>query len=290
MVFPQELVDIVVDYLYDDITTLKSCSLSAHTFVSSTRIHIFRKVEILPPADPLSSPNSCQRFCELLTSPPHIAPLVEELSIVLVDSDTKYDLFLDRDNLEDRHFPWVMADRTLSLVLPLLDLKRISLTEDLRMRWSHNGRSSMSWDDVAGQLKSALAKVFSSPRLVSVRLRGIVLQSPFQLLSLFSEATALKEMSLSRAHFTQPDHQYAPWPESQPWRPQLRSLLITDFKRRTFCRYLVNPRIDLTAVRSLSVAVYPTELEWRDRLVLATMNTSGGVEHLRYWTPTEENC
>ncbi|KAJ6572311.1 hypothetical protein B0H19DRAFT_681672 [Mycena capillaripes] len=281
---PQELVDIVLDNLHDDIPSLRSCSLSARTFVISARIHIFQKIEILPPASPTSSPNACQRFYKLLTSSPHIAPLVEELSIVLVDPDTTYDL--DGDNFNDRRVPWVMDDRTLFLVLPLLDLKRISLTENLQAHRIHSRRFSMNWDHMDRQLKSALMKTFSSPRLETVHLRGIVIESPRQLLSLVSEATSLKELSLSRFYFTQPAHQHESWPESQPWRPQLRSLLISDFQSRDFCRHLVNPRMDLTAVRSLSLAVYATDSEWRDRLIRASKAGSGGVEHLRYWTMT----
>ncbi|KAJ6572301.1 hypothetical protein B0H19DRAFT_1256194 [Mycena capillaripes] len=281
MAFPQELIDMVVDNLHDDIPSLKSCSLAARTFVSSARIHIFRKIEILPPLKPLSSRNPCQRFHKLLTSSPHIAPLVEELSVVLVGSETSFAYDDDGLYLEERHVTWVMAGRTLPLILPLLDLKRICLTENGPADWNDGGEFSMNWAKMGRQLKSALVNVFSSPRLEAVHLRGIVVESPRQMLSLFSEAISLTELSLSRVHFTQRWDQRDSWPESQVWAPRLRYLLVSDLRGDTFCRYLVNPRIDLTAVRSLKVV---TDLsEWRGKLIQAT---KAGVEHLRLWSTT----
>ncbi|KAF7342505.1 hypothetical protein MVEN_01840400 [Mycena venus] len=133
---------------------------------------------------------------------------------------------------------------------------------------------------MARQLKSALTNVFSSPRLEAVHLRGIALESPRQLLSLFSEATALNQLSLSQVDFSQQD-QPEPWPESQPWRPRLRSLLVADLRYESdpFIRYLVHPQIDLSAVKSLTIAAESKES--KDKILQATKVGSGGVEHLR---------
>jgi hypothetical protein len=278
---PQELVDVILDNLHDDIPSLKSCSLAARTMVSSARTLIFRKIEIKPPDPFSSSPNTCQRFYKLLTASPHIAPIVEELCVVTVGLEMPFGYTPDGEYLPERPVTWVMGDRTLPLILPLLDLKRISLTEDESSGWQY----SMSWHQMGQQLKSALTNVFSSPRLEAVHLRGIVIESPYQLLSLFSEATALKEMSLSRLYFTQ-RAQRDMWPESQAWRPQLRSLLIAE-NCDTFCLSLVNPRIDLTHVRSLTLVM--DSPEQREKVLQATKSGSGGVEHLRLWW-MESDC
>ncbi|KAJ7908659.1 hypothetical protein B0H13DRAFT_2496199 [Mycena leptocephala] len=255
---PQELIDLILDNLHDDINSLKSCSLAAHTMVTSARTLIFRKIEIKPP-DPLSSSlNTCQRFYKLLTACPHIAPIVEELCVVTVGSETSFGYTPDGEYLPER--------------------LRISLTENAPYR-SDGWKNSMSWHKMGQRLTSALATVFSSPRLEAVHLRGIVIGSPYELLSLFSEATALKEMSLSRLYFTQ-RAQRDMWPESQPWRPQLRSLLIAD-NCDNFSPSLVNPRIDLTHVRSLTLAMDLPER--REKVLQATKSGSGGVEHLRLW-------
>ncbi|KAJ6588096.1 hypothetical protein B0H19DRAFT_1057349 [Mycena capillaripes] len=273
---PQELMDMIIDNLHDDIPSLQACSLAARAFAASTRTYIFNKIEIKPPQDSLSSQNTCQKFHQLLTSSPHIAPLVDELCIVLVGTETSFEYDSDGQYLEDRHVTWIMADRTLSLVLPLLDIKGISLVENAPVDWNSYGEFCMDWNTIHPQLKTALADVFSSPRLKSVHLRGIVVEYPCQLLSLFSDATSLNDMSLSRLYFTQRWDQRDPWPESQPWRPQLRSLLVSEISSDSFCRYLINVEIDLAHVSSLTVAT--DSIEWREKLMQAT---NSGVEHLR---------
>ncbi|KAJ6569841.1 hypothetical protein DFH09DRAFT_1362987 [Mycena vulgaris] len=258
---PQELIDLIVDNLHDDIPALKACSLAARTFVCSTRTHIFKKIEITPPPVGNNRQSPCQKLYKLLTSSPHIAPLVDELCIVLVGQYPA-----------EPHATWIMAGRTLSLVLPLLDLRRLSLVENSPADWNSAGKFSMNWNKMGRALKSALADVFSSPNLESVQLRGIVVESPFQLLSLFSKATSLKGLSLSRVHFTQQWDELKPWPDSDPWRPQLRSLLVSDSSGETFSPCLLNPRIDLAHVKSLCAVT-----EWRDKIVSQTT----AVEHLR---------
>ncbi|KAF8217639.1 hypothetical protein K438DRAFT_2006701 [Mycena galopus ATCC 62051] len=261
MGLPQELVDIIVDNIYDDIPSLMYCSMAARTFVNRTRTHLFKKIQINPPGDPPFS--SCQKFYQLLSSSPHIAPLVEDLCIVTVFSATPGS-------------SWIMADPTLSLVLPLLNLKRISLIENASRGWTDSGKYSMNWSKMEPSLRSALTSVFSSPRLEAVHLRGIVIDSLCQLLSLFNEATRLEEMSLSRLYPTQ--HEL--WPESQPWRPQLQSLLINNRSidgSLSFCPYL------LAHVRTLSLWMNWTET---NEMIQATNSgRSGGVEnlHLYLW-------
>ncbi|KAJ7359427.1 hypothetical protein DFH08DRAFT_846076 [Mycena albidolilacea] len=101
-----------------------------------------------------------------------------------------------------------MSGRTLSLVLPLLDLKRISLIDNAPVEWDGNGEFRMDWNSLGRVLNSALAAVFFSPTLESVHLRGIVVDSPAQLFSLFSEATStpvttskLNVVNLRSVHF-----------------------------------------------------------------------------------------
>ncbi|KAJ7306742.1 hypothetical protein DFH08DRAFT_513541 [Mycena albidolilacea] len=264
MDLPQELVDTILDILHDDIPSLKSCSLAARTFVISARKHIFKKIEIL------SSSDASQRFYELLCSSPHIAPLVEDLCITSVLEKFVLCAYLDPSGD-------YMSGRALSLILPLLtELIRISLIDTGDVNHQTGLQYSRSWNKMEPPLQSALANVFSSPRLEAVHLCGLVLESPCHLLSLFSEATALREMSLSRLYFTQAEHK--PWPESQLWRPKLRFLLL-NASSFDFCQYLVNPQIDLTHVRTLRVAT-PSP-EQRRKIVLATsLRHSRGVEHL----------
>jgi hypothetical protein len=203
----------------------------------------------------------------LLTSSPHHALLIEELCVVVMGAHSDR-----RDgSYVHRHVPWLMAGRSpLSLVLPLLNLKRISLVENAR-GGAVGDSYTMNWNRLGRQLKSALADVFSSTTLQSVHLRGIVLESPRQLLSFFSEASSLQELALSRVHFEKAD----PWPASKPWHPQLRSLLVSDMGNiHSLCQHLINPSIDLDHVSSLTIT---TTSGWMEKLIQA----SSHVENLR---------
>ncbi|KAJ6447473.1 hypothetical protein C8R45DRAFT_1224884 [Mycena sanguinolenta] len=203
-------------------------TLSSITSTTTPPTWIFNKVEILPPKNRDDEDSPCGKFHKLLTRSPHIASLVDELQILLVGSETSFAYDEDGNYLEERQGPWVMSGRTLSLVLALLNLRGISLIENSPPVWNEYGAFSMHWNRLGRSLKSALAAVFSSPKLEMVRLRGIVVESPTQLLALFSEATSLKEMSISRVHFTHIRDEPTPWPESQVWHPQLHSLLVSD--------------------------------------------------------------
>ncbi|KAJ6455472.1 hypothetical protein C8R45DRAFT_944116 [Mycena sanguinolenta] len=210
--------------------------------------HLFKKIQINPPGDPPLS--SCEKFYQFLSSSPHIAPLVEDLCVVTV--------LVDPETLDEEHqASWITGDTTLSLILPLLNLTRISLLENAA---THCRRYSMNWSKMERPLKSALISVFSSSRLEAVHIRGIVIESAVQLLSLFSEATGLKEMSLSHLYF-RPEDRSEPWPESQLWRSQLQSLLI-----------------HLGHVRTLTVAAHSTEI---NKIVRAAKY----VERLRVFLP-----
>ncbi|KAF7338784.1 hypothetical protein MSAN_02200900 [Mycena sanguinolenta] len=257
MELPQELVDAIL-YHIGDLSSLKSCSLVATTFAYSARRQIFEKIEIS--AFPLPSSNSTGRkFYELLSSSPHIAPLVKDLRIVLIQPN----------KLVENTPPSHEADsRELSLVLCyLINLTRISLLQN-GSKLGGKFRST-KWDSMEDDLKTALVRVFSSSRLEAVHLRGFSIESPRQLLSLFSQAVSLKEMALSRLYFTQ----YEPWPESQPWRPQLRTLLVNDNYSSACCPYLMNPQICLEHVSTLTLVT--TSVELRHKMIQAT-----GVESL----------
>ncbi|KAJ7777106.1 hypothetical protein B0H16DRAFT_1504341 [Mycena metata] len=140
------------------------------------------------------------------------------------------------------------------------------------MEWSEDGYR-LKWNELAPELKSALTHVFSSPTLRHVHLRGIVVDSCFQLFSLFSDATALEELRLSRVH-----------PESRPWRPQLRSLLVSEFGVADDILWrLLNPRIDN---RPPHVKLFTVGLKANNsNEVLSNLiqAASPELQHLRLW-------
>ncbi|KAJ7628444.1 hypothetical protein FB45DRAFT_918306 [Roridomyces roridus] len=252
MSVPQELVNLIVDNLAGDIPNLKSCSLAARAFVQPSQKHIFKQIVVL-------SATVCQRFHQLLTSSAHLATFVDELRVV---SGGLYQ--------DERKAAWVMSESTLALVLPLLHLKCISLVGNAP---SSGTDFTIDWAQVNQSLKSALAAIFSSPDLESVRIRGLVIQSPTELLSLFQEATRLKSFAVSCVQYTL---LHLPWPDSRPWRPQLTSLLISE-ATLTLCPYFLNPPFDLSRVTSLTIAGV-LDLDRKNKLIEAT--ASNPLQHL----------
>ncbi|KAJ7615009.1 hypothetical protein FB45DRAFT_936600, partial [Roridomyces roridus] len=239
MPLPQELVDLVVQNIADDKESLRSCSLAERPFVRPTQVHLFKKIEILPPTPDKSGPNPCQKFQKTIASSPHLATLVHELRIVLVGSETSFAIDAEGSYTSERRPTWVMSGRTLALVLPaLIRLKRISIVEESPLSWNAVGQFTMNWDKFGRSLKSALTVIFSSPHLESVHIRGLLIHSPKELLSLFSEATSLKSLTLGRVFFAQEGSKHEPWPESKPWRPRLESLSMSSICGQPFCLYL----------------------------------------------------
>ncbi len=53
--YPQELIDEIIDYLCDSPSSLKACSLVCRQFYPRTRVHLFRKVDCYTPDDPRSA-------------------------------------------------------------------------------------------------------------------------------------------------------------------------------------------------------------------------------------------
>ncbi len=56
MMYPQELIDEIVDYLHDWPSALKACSLASRKFYPRTRVHLFRHVNCDNCDDPKSAP------------------------------------------------------------------------------------------------------------------------------------------------------------------------------------------------------------------------------------------
>ncbi|KAI0332589.1 hypothetical protein GY45DRAFT_1320789 [Cubamyces sp. BRFM 1775] len=71
---PPELCDQAIDYLWDDIESLRACSLTCKAWLPSSRFHLFRNVRLRHAEDVV-------RFRALLASAPGIAPCVRKLSL-----------------------------------------------------------------------------------------------------------------------------------------------------------------------------------------------------------------
>lgn len=65
---PPELIDVIIDHLYWDLTTLRTCSLVARSWLPSSRYHLFRAITLSPKLAS-SGKHTEVVFMELLTSP-----------------------------------------------------------------------------------------------------------------------------------------------------------------------------------------------------------------------------
>ncbi|KAJ7608359.1 hypothetical protein FB45DRAFT_946503 [Roridomyces roridus] len=258
---PQELVDLIVDNLEGQTDSLKSCSLAASPFVGQSQIHLFKKVEFLPPSR--SGDNPCKKFHQSITSSPHLAALVQELRIVTYDAPVD-------PNAHNLPECWVAAEGTLLRILPLLQLKGISIVDnDMRVGLGRGPR--LDWNRLDESLRSALATVLSSATLESVRLRDLIIRSPRELLSLFGASASLRSLSISRVQFsTLPAAgKHDTWPHSEIWRPRLTCLLVSDLVCGPFGRHFWHPQIDLSGVVTLRFACVRLgviEWEWERRI------------------------
>ncbi|TFK22216.1 hypothetical protein FA15DRAFT_657705 [Coprinopsis marcescibilis] len=82
---PQELVDHVIDHLYNDFSTLKSCSSVSKAWSPTSRYHLFTKVSLKAGSSGhgvTSFPSArCQRLLSVIESSPEIGGYIRELDI-----------------------------------------------------------------------------------------------------------------------------------------------------------------------------------------------------------------
>ncbi|KAJ7614156.1 hypothetical protein FB45DRAFT_1064961 [Roridomyces roridus] len=273
MLVPQELVNLIVCNLAGDAPSLRSCSLAARTFVHPSQSLLFKRIDILPPTR--SGDDPCQKFHQTIISSPHLASLVQDLRLVLAVGDQD-----EPSAAGDPRPSWILSGKTLSLMLPLLRLKHISLIDNARRYASTNrATAGLNWSQLGRSLQSALIAAFCSPSLPSVRLKWVAFSSPRELLSLFCDATSLKLLHLSCIAFDL-THKGDSWPQSRAWRPKLTSIYCFELEGDTFHPYFRNPQIDLSGLTTLTIfASSMNEWSFRPHVIPALENLMLYVPH-----------
>ena len=86
---PQELLDVIIDWLKDDLSSLRNCALVAGAWQRRSQLHIHRTLKV-------SSRHSCQR-AERLYSDTFLASCIREIEILDLhfDHDAPHDRWLD---------------------------------------------------------------------------------------------------------------------------------------------------------------------------------------------------
>ncbi|KAI0636457.1 hypothetical protein C8Q77DRAFT_1050271 [Trametes polyzona] len=116
-IIPPELCDETIDYLWDDIDTLRACSLTCKAWLPASRFHLFRNVRLRHADDVF-------RFRSLLSSAPGVAPCVRKLSLSADYNGATAEGAAQEDDT------WVNSAASL---LPLLN--NISTLGLARVRW-----------------------------------------------------------------------------------------------------------------------------------------------------------
>lgn len=179
----QELTDLIVDHVYDDLNTLKSCSLVNRSFHMSSRRHQFSRIELTgiePPSPPTRqwrrlTKNLCEKFHALIVESPEIALLVKDIRIV--------------EGRQYSSVPWLSNEPLLPVVLcSLVNLQGISLA---------GNSCDVVWPKLPARLRETFLAIFQSPKLKRVAISHVdSLPHPYDLFSKF-KASNLRGISLS---------------------------------------------------------------------------------------------
>jgi len=103
--FPSELLNEIIGYLWNDIPSLKACSLAHPTMTFPSQKRLFYSICLRAPSNQLNSlrlvrneiSGTSYDFWRLLVGSPHIAEYVQSLFVIIDYSPNYYRLLLDRD-------------------------------------------------------------------------------------------------------------------------------------------------------------------------------------------------
>lgn len=220
---PQELIDHTLDFLHDDIPTLRQCILVARSFVPSSRFHIYSQISLTNsnsnsaylygPAKSFRQEHvgrvyTCRKLHRLLTEFPDIPSLVTTFGIFGSDQTGLCDLCDD---------PII-----LSIIPNFCFLKRIALV--------HLDRST-SWMSLNDDFKSCFLQALRLPGLTTLHVDSVYTSGASEFMVLFdSVALSVKHLVLDLVYMPPSSSNY-PLPPSQREVPILESLEICNFTR-----------------------------------------------------------
>ncbi|KAK0186344.1 hypothetical protein F5146DRAFT_1065526 [Armillaria mellea] len=186
---PPEVIDQIVDYNYDDISTLQSCALACRSFLPSCRVHLFSEVALVHSSairdcDIHGRLYSCEDFLQLLEEAPWVAALVKLLELcggygVGIRSGS---LFTER-SCTDNYLPSILSPSKLP------KLNHLSLTY----------YPAMKWDRFPQKLQDAVEMALSRPTLTQLDLVGIDFDARSNLVAILSKARAVKHFSFTNS-------------------------------------------------------------------------------------------
>ncbi|KAJ7039498.1 hypothetical protein C8F04DRAFT_1317339 [Mycena alexandri] len=164
--------------------------------------------------------------------------------------------------------PWaIKSSRTLSLILRVLKLERLSVEAKPKLKWELMTRS----------LRAALRD--ATPGLEVLHLRGITTSAANELFFMISQAEGLKSPSIS---YQMRRRMITNLTLAPDWRPQLRALAFSDhYTSAQFARASSGSQLDFSNLRSLSFSGLNSPAISAFLKALPQENVAGS---LRIWT------
>jgi hypothetical protein len=177
-VLPQELLDLIVDHLFDDLESLRACALVSSNFLPSSRTHIFSHLRV----GRLNREHSIDELHDMLVKSPGLACRIQSLHLW--------------DNIK-RSQSWLWGDSDLApgvahLSRTLPALRRFCITIEAGL---------VHWANIAAPLRDAAHAIVILQTLTSVELAGLY-GLPFTLLA---HCPALTSVALKWVTFDERD-------------------------------------------------------------------------------------
>jgi len=236
---PPELVDSIIDYLHDDSVALKNCSLVCHSWIPSSRYHLFRQVSLdfirfTDRVQILQYDHYAHRKClilhQCLENSPYVASYIRRLII-------RPGALFNSGGLEK-------TTRAVSAVLrKLTNLKRLDLV-------------LASWKSLAPHFQDSICTILRLPSVTRLHLLRCHFDTFQDLSSLISHSPGLKELRLQFITFLRISRIGA---EQDSTRPVRVHTLRFDGHIQTLSQWVSWPRcsVDLTKLRSLHLQITP---------------------------------
>ena len=134
-VLPPELVDETIDHLWDDHKALRACGLTCRSWVPSSRLHLFRTIQLRTAED-------CIKLSTLVQTSPIISHCIRKLAI-----DPEYKVDEDGRSAEDSS--WINEAANL--------LSKLNRVHTLAL-------SRMNWGSLSPWTKNAFSGVLTSAK------------------------------------------------------------------------------------------------------------------------------
>ncbi|PPQ80192.1 hypothetical protein CVT25_003545 [Psilocybe cyanescens] len=247
---PQELIDHIIDHLYDDPLALANCARVCQAWLPTSRLHLFAKVSLKatsPHNGPAVPQDRCKRLHALLARSPQIIPHIKELEIC--EGSPLHHTY---PNVQSST-TWVTTERTLTALFKMLSHVQ---------RFDFSSTSIFHWSTLSPTFITALCILFSLPSLTYVRLHSWVFPDFASLTMLLSHCQNLKAVALSSTTINSDSgselgHAAVPEDRDDLHAQTPLEVLTLDYVNFAYLEYWLlghRPLVDIRTLRELRVA------------------------------------